>query len=133
MHLFLYSDDAPATRAFLRDVMLLESVSAQHGESEDSSVEDWLIFAAGPCELAVHPTGAGQDGAPAPVPHHSISLLCDDLDETMAELAGRGAVFTSERQDLDWGITVTMQVPGAPDVLLYEPKHVTAYARGLHS
>lgn len=136
MHLLIYSDDAAATRTFLRDVLLLESVSvsAQSGEPDEASVDDWLIFAAGPCEVAVHPTHAEGVGATYESPkHHSISLMCDDLVDTMAELAGRGAVFTGEAQDLGWGLAVTLQVPGAEDMLLYQPRHATAYAKGLRA
>ncbi|QGF23744.1 VOC family protein [Raineyella fluvialis] len=132
MHLLIYSDDAAATREFFRDVLLLESVSAREAEKEETSPDDWLIFAAGPCELAVHPTHAESAGETYDSPrHHSISLMCDDLEDTMAELAGRGAVFTGAAEDLGWGIAVTLQVPGAEDMLLYQPRHATAYAKGL--
>src|SRR5688572_9976198 len=50
MHLLIYSDDAPATRAFLRDVLGLPFV-------EDAGPEPgWLIFGTGRSELGVHPT-----------------------------------------------------------------------------
>lgn len=132
IHLLIYSDDAAATRAFLRDVLLLEAVSPRQEDTEESSAEDWLVFAGGPCEIAVHPTHAAGPGLTyESQQHHSISLMCDDLQETMAELSGRGAVFSGEPQDLGWGIAVTLQVPGAEDILLYQPRHPTAYARGL--
>ncbi|WOP20027.1 VOC family protein [Raineyella sp. LH-20] len=132
MHLLIYSDDAAATRTFLRDVLLLESVSARGAEPEEASADDWLIFAAGPCELAVHPTRAENERLTYESPqHHSIALMCDDLADTMAELEGRGAVFLGEAQDLGWGLAVTLQVPGAEDMLLYQPRHATAYAKGL--
>ncbi|WOQ16571.1 VOC family protein [Raineyella sp. W15-4] len=136
MHLLIYSDDAAATRTFLRDVLLLESVSvsAYDAETDEASVDDWLVFAGGPCEIAVHPTHAENEGTTYESPqHHSISLMCDDLADTMAELAGRGAVFTGEAQDLGWGLAVTVQVPGAEDMLLYQPRHATAYAKGLRA
>ncbi len=46
MHALMYSKKAEETRAFLRDVLGFESVDAGRG---------WLIFAAPPTELAVHP------------------------------------------------------------------------------
>ena len=45
-HAILYSTDAEADRAFLRDVLDLPFVDAGHG---------WLIFALPPAELGVHP------------------------------------------------------------------------------
>src|SRR5579859_3530197 len=45
-HVIVYSKDATADRAFLRDVLGLPSVDAGHG---------WLIFALPPAEVAVHP------------------------------------------------------------------------------
>ena len=49
IHLLIYSDDAEATRAFLRDVLGWPYV-----EEPDSG--GWLIFKSGPSELGVHPT-----------------------------------------------------------------------------
>src|ERR687889_55755 len=46
VHSILFARDADATRAFLTDVLELESVDAGGG---------WLIFALPPAELAVHP------------------------------------------------------------------------------
>lgn len=131
VHTLIYSDDAPATRAFLKDVLRWPFVAEpapgdEHRRSgEDSGSQDpaeWLIFRTGASELGVHPTSPGQTA-----PHHQISLMCDDLEATMAELAERGAVFTSEPEDQGFGIAAMMQVPGAGDMLLYQPEHVTAY------
>jgi hypothetical protein len=46
VHTILYSKDAGAVRAFFRDVLGFPSVHAGHG---------WLIFAAPPAEMAIHP------------------------------------------------------------------------------
>ena len=53
--------------------------------------------------------------------------MCDDLDATVAELAGRGAAFAGEAQEMGFGRGVSMHVPGADDMLLYQPRHATAY------
>ena len=45
-HSIIYSTDAEADRAFLRDVLGLPGVDVGHG---------WLIFALPPSEVAVHP------------------------------------------------------------------------------
>ena len=114
-HTLVYSDDADATRAWFRDVLGFPFV-----DSGDS----WLIFATGPSELGVHPTSGQGYSAPR---HHTISFVVDDLDATMAELRGRGAEFTSGPDDHGYGLVAMVQVPGADDVQLYQPRHPTAY------
>jgi catechol 2,3-dioxygenase-like lactoylglutathione lyase family enzyme len=119
-HALIYSDDADATRAFLRDVMGFPSVEAGTGD------DNWLIFQTGPSELGVHPTGPLHDGGTAPR-HHSISFIVDDLASTMAALRAKGAQFSSGPDDYGYGIVAMMTVPGADDVQLYQPRHQTAY------
>ena len=113
IHTLIYTDDAEATRAFLRDVLEWPHVDAHDG---------WLIFRTGPSEMGVHPAG---DGAP----HHEISLMCDDLDQTVKDLTAKGARFTGEIEIMSFGRTIMMAVPGAQDMLVYEPSHETAYDR----
>ena len=52
--------------------------------------------------------------------------MCDDLARTMAELNSKGAEFGSV-QERGFGFTVMLKVPGADDIMLYEPRHPTAY------
>lgn len=113
IHTLIYSDDADATRAFLRDVLGWPHVDAHDG---------WLIFGTGPSELGVHPTGDGPR-------HHEISLMCDDLDKTIEELTAKGARFTTDVRDHDFGRVVMLAVPGAQDILVYQPHHPIAYDR----
>ena len=129
VHTLVYSDDAGATRAFFRDVLRWPFV-ADTGTSPDATGADaWLIFGTGPSELGVHPT-RGPEGSGWSAPrHHAISLMCDDLAATMADLASRGARFTTEPTDRGFGVVVMMAVPGADDIQLYEPHHTTAYDR----
>jgi hypothetical protein len=58
---------------------------------------------------------------------HLISLMCDDLAETMSQLESKGAQFTGRVEEEDFGLTVMLKVPGADDIMLYEPRHPTAY------
>lgn len=121
VHTLVYSDDAPATRAFFRDVLRWPSAADEVAEGES----EWPIFRSGPSELGVHPTTAeGGDQAPR---HHSISLMCDDLEGTMSDLASRGATFTTDPVDRGFGLVVFMAVPGADDMMLYEPRHAVAH------
>lgn len=53
--------------------------------------------------------------------------MCDDLDATMADLSGRGATFAGEPNEMGFRRGVSLQVPGADDLLLHQPHHATAY------
>ena len=89
IHTLIYSDDPPATRAFFRDVLGWPFV--EDGESE----EGWLIFRTGPSEMGVHPTHSEWEGKTYDSPrHHEISLMCDDVEATRAELEAKGATFS---------------------------------------
>lgn len=119
VHTLIYSDDPEATRAFLRDVL-----EWPYAESEPG----WLMFKTGPSELGIHPTSGTYEGGESSYPrHHSISLMCDDVEATVAQLKAKGATFTGGIQDFGFGLGITLELPGAGDVLLYEPKHPTAY------
>src|SRR5690606_34610889 len=127
IHMLVYSDDAPATRAFLRDVLGFPDV-------EDAGTEEgWLIFGTGPSELGVHPTHSVWEGRVYDAPrHHEIAFMCDDLEATMRELEAKGATFTGGVQDQGYGLVTMLEVPGADPIMLYEPRHEVAHplARG---
>jgi catechol 2,3-dioxygenase-like lactoylglutathione lyase family enzyme len=122
IHTLIYSDDPAATRAFLRDVLqwpYVEDVGTEPG---------WLIFNTGAGEMGVHPTRAERGGQVYESPrHHEVSLMCDDIEATRAELASRGATFASGVLDRGFGLTCMVEVPGADPVMLYEPRHATAF------
>jgi hypothetical protein len=107
-HMLLYSPEAEAVRAVLRDVFEWKYVEDHPG---------WLIFALPPAEVGVHPS----DGST----QHRICLMCDDLEETMAELRSKGIAFRGEPAEESFGITTTMLLPGGVEILLYEPRHQT--------
>ena len=119
VHTLIYSDDAEATRAFLRDVLEWPYVESDGG---------WLIFKTGPSELGIHPTSGTHEGEEWSHPrHHSVSLMCDDVEATVIELEAKGAEFSGAIQDLGFGLGITLELPGAGGMLLYQPKHPTAY------
>jgi len=107
-HVVVYSEDAPADRAFFRDVLGYPSVDAGH---------EWLIFSLPPAELAVHPAD-GDGGC-------ELYLMCDDLQAEMAALLKEG-VRCSEVEEARWGSVTTFQLPGGGHIGLYQPKHPTA-------
>ncbi len=109
-HIILYSKDAEADRAFLRDIIGFPYVDAGHG---------WLIFALPPAEVAVHP--AEDNG------RHELYLMCDDLEAEVLALAAKG-VRCSEVQKERWGSIVRIILPGGGEIGLYQPKHPTAMA-----
>ena len=110
MHTLIYAEDDTAARAFFRDVLGWPHVDAGGG---------WLIFRTGGAELGVHP------GAPGT--HHEVSLMCDDIEATVADLTGKGVEFTRPVRDDGFGMTVTFLVPGAGEMMLYQPHHPTAF------
>jgi catechol 2,3-dioxygenase-like lactoylglutathione lyase family enzyme len=121
VHLLIYSDDAPATRAFFRDVLGFPFV-------DQEGTPGWLIFKTGSSELGVHPTHQTYEGTTYDYPRqHSVSFMCDDVEATKAELEGKGAQFTGPIKEESYGRTVMLKVPGADDVMLYEPRHPLAY------
>lgn len=111
-HVLLYTPDAVALRATLRDVLGWRYVE------DPGSEPGWLIFALPPAELGVHPSQGSTQ--------HELSLMCDDIQTTKSELEAKGVGFRGEPEDLGFGIGVTMVLPGEVEVLLYEPRHPTA-------
>ena len=117
-HTILYSDDAEATRAFFRDVLDWPHVDVGGG---------WLIFKTRPAELGVHPS-AGPDGEEwGKVPTHQSSLMCDDIEATVAELRAKGVTVADEINDEGFGLTTMIDVPGAGQMMLYQARHELAY------
>ena len=110
-HVIVYSKDAMADRAFLRDILGFASVDAGHG---------WLIFALPPAEVAVHP--AEDDD------RHELYFMCDDLRAEISTLREKG-VRCSEVQEARWGSVTKIRLPGGSELGLYQPKHPSALAR----
>ena len=107
-HLILYSSNAEADRAFLRDTLGFHHVDAGHG---------WLIFALPPAEAAIHP--AETNG------RHELFLMCDDLKSEIAALTKQGAMF-SPIEEARWGSITKLCLPSGAEIGLYQPKHKTA-------
>jgi catechol 2,3-dioxygenase-like lactoylglutathione lyase family enzyme len=121
IHTLIYSDDANATRAFLRDVLGWKYVA------EDFD-DNWLIFKSGPSEMGVHPTHSEWEGQTYDHPrHHAIALMCDDIEATVGELRAKGAQYRGPVEQHEYGWVIMMIVPGTDDIQLYQPTHKLAY------
>jgi hypothetical protein len=88
--------------------------------------EGWLIFRLPPAELGVHPAEGptAESGV-----RHQFSLMCDDIQATVRELRAKGITVQGEPQDEGYGITVTVTLPGAVEVQVYQPRHALAIER----
>jgi predicted enzyme related to lactoylglutathione lyase len=119
VHTLIYADDAAAARAFFRDVLGWAHIDVQDG---------WLIFKTGPSELGVHPTADDRGGETwSTSQHHEVSLMCDDIENTVAELMAKGAEFTGGITARVFGLTTMLRVPGAGEMMLYQPLHPAAH------
>ena len=116
VHALINTPEPEALRATLRDVLGWRAVHA-HPEATDERLTNWLIFELPPAELGVHP---------ADDTTHSIALICDDIEATVEELRAKGVEFNGGVEDMGWGLVTTMLLPGGVEVMLYEPRHVTA-------
>ncbi|MFC7302803.1 VOC family protein [Streptomyces monticola] len=110
-HMILYSQDADADRAFIKDVLGFDHVDAGHG---------WLIFKLPPAEVAVHPTDDE--------PKHEFYLMCDDLDAVLATMAERGVEVTRPVTEARWGRLTAVRLPSGSELPLYQPLHPVAHS-----
>jgi hypothetical protein len=109
IHGLVYTSEPEAVRAIFRDVFGWGHVDAGDG---------WLIFELPPAEVGVHPAERSD--------RRDLSLMCDDLEATMADLRGKGIEFRGEPKTESFGIAVTMLLPGGTELMLYEPRHRVA-------
>jgi catechol 2,3-dioxygenase-like lactoylglutathione lyase family enzyme len=115
LHGLIYGDDPAAARAFFRDVLQLPGADTGGG---------WLIFATGPSEVGLHPSSWEYGGETGGTDQRfDLSLMCDDLAATRAELEGRGATFEGDVVEQQWGSTIQLRVPGAGTLTLFQPKY----------
>jgi catechol 2,3-dioxygenase-like lactoylglutathione lyase family enzyme len=109
-HVILFSADAEADRAFIRDTLGFPGVDAGGG---------WLIFKLPPAEVAVHPAEGESK--------HELYLMCDDIEQMLAELTAKGVEVARPISDEGWGLLAAIRLPSGAELSLYEPRHPVAY------
>jgi hypothetical protein len=104
-HSIIYSMNAEADRAFLRDVLRLTHVDVGGG---------WLIFGLPPAEVAVHPSDKNSV--------HELYLMCDDIEALIADMRARN-VACEPVQNQVWGLLTHLTLPGGGRLGIYQPRH----------
>jgi hypothetical protein len=105
VHAIIYSTDAEADRAFLRDVLRLPNVDVGDG---------WLIFGLPPAEVAVHPSRKNDV--------HEFYLMCDDVRAFIVEMK-KHKLSCSPAQNMGWGVLTQLTLPGGGKLGVYSPRH----------
>jgi hypothetical protein len=49
--------------------------------------------------------------------------MCDDIANTLQELAAKGVETTGPISDQGWGLLASVRLPGGSDLQLYQPRH----------
>lgn len=109
-HVIIYSRDAEADRAFIRDVLGFDGIDAGGG---------WMIFKLPPAEIAVHPT----DGEAT----HEFYLMCDDIAALIENVTAKGVEISRPVSDEGWGLLAAIRLPSGAEQPIYQPRHPVAY------
>jgi hypothetical protein len=104
-HSIIYSRNAEADRAFLRDIVGLPHVDVGEG---------WLIFSLPPAEVAVHPSGENDV--------HEFYFTCEDVEKFIAEMR-RQSIECAPVRDEGWGLVTQVTLPGGGNIGVYQPRH----------
>ena len=114
-HVVIFSKQADADRAFLRETLQLTGVDAGGG---------WLIFSLPPAEMAVHP--AEESG------NHELYLMCEDIHAFVEAMRQRHVTCAPVRE-LQWGLLTSISLPGGGNLGVYEPTHARPGGTESHS
>lgn len=104
-HSIIYSTNAEADRAFLRDVLRFPNVDVGDG---------WLIFGLPPSEVAVHPSDKNNE--------HEFYLMCDDVEALITRMKEQN-VPCDPVQNQGWGLLTNVTLPGGGKLGIYQPRH----------
>ena len=112
VHTIIYSKDAEADRAFLRDALGLANVDAGEG---------WLIFPLPPAELAVHPAEKNNV--------HELFFMVKDIQVFIAAMSDQN-VPCDPVESTSWGELSRIRLPGGGKVGVYQASHARPKASG---
>jgi hypothetical protein len=104
-HIVIYSKNADADKAFIKNVLKFPYVDAHEG---------WLIFKLPPAEVAVHPADENDV--------HEFYLMTNDLDSEITALKNAGRTCEEPSQQ-SWGRLTRIQLPGGGKLGLYQARH----------
>jgi hypothetical protein len=104
-HAIIYSVNADADRAFMRDVLGLPSTDVGGG---------WLVFGLPPSEVAVHP--AEENG------RHELYFLVADVAAFVARMKQQKIKCSAPHTER-WGVITNVTLPGGGTIGVYEPLH----------
>lgn len=104
-HSIIYSKDAEADRAFLRDVLKFPSVDVGGG---------WLIFGLPPGEVAVHPAKTNGE--------HEFWLMCADVKAFVAAMK-KHKIACEKIDARGYGFVTQITLPGGGKLSVYEARH----------
>ena len=104
-HSIIYSKNAQADRAFLRDILRLDHVDVGDG---------WLIFGLPPSELAVHPSAENDK--------HEFFFIVRDIKAFLKDMKGH-RISCSTVEDRGWGLLTRLTLPGGGQIGVYQPRH----------
>ena len=105
VHAMFYTPQADELRAFFRDKLEMKYIDAGGG---------WLIFNPPAAEIGCHP---GEEVK------HDISLYCDDIQATVADLKAKGVEFKGDIEDHGYGFSTHILAPGGVEIQLYQAKY----------
>ena len=103
-HTIIYSRNADADRAFLKDVLGFPHVDVGGG---------WLIFGLPPSEVAVHPNTDDS---------HELYLMTDDVTALIGAMQAKGIACEPPSMQ-PWGLLTSVAMPGGSKLGIYEPRH----------
>ncbi len=106
-HSILYSRNAAADSAFLRDVLNFPSVDVGEG---------WLVLGLPPSEVAVHPADEGEGDT------QEFYLLVDDAEAFVAEMK-KLKRKTGKLVTQPYGIMTSVVLPSGHELGVYQPTH----------
>jgi len=107
-HIVIFSRNAEADRAFVRDVLGLPTIDAGGG---------WLISGLPPTEMAFHP------GEPEGATSAELYLMCDDIQTLLGRLREQ-QIEAEPVTDQSWGLATHITLPSGARLGIYQPRHL---------